>query len=106
MAPIILAVEDRLRTAIILIGGLESGPRPEVNNSTYVRRVRIPVLMLSGRYDMAFPFETSSKPMFDLLGTPKDDKVQKVYETDHFIPVNDHIKESLAWLDKYLGPVM
>ncbi len=105
MAPLILAVEDRLQTGIVLIGGLETGRRPEVNNSGYVRRVKIPVLMLSGRYDMAFPYETSSKPMFDLLGTSAKEKVQKVYETDHFLPLNEQIKETLAWLDKYLGPV-
>jgi serine/threonine protein kinase/dienelactone hydrolase len=105
MAPIILAVEDRLKTAVLLIGGLETGRRPEVNNSSYVRRVKIPILMLNGRFDMAFPYETSSKPMFDLLGTPPEDKVQKIYETDHFVPINEHIKETLAWLDLYLGPV-
>jgi len=105
MAPIILAVEDRLRAAIVLVGGLETGRRPEVNNSSYIRRVKIPVLILSGRYDMAFPYETSSKPMFDLLGTPEKDRDQKVYETDHFVPPNELMKESLTWLDRYLGPV-
>jgi hypothetical protein len=105
MAPIILAVEDRLRAAIVILGGLESGSRPEIINSTYIRRVKIPVLMLNGRYDLSRPYETSTKPMFDLLGTPKEDKSQKVYETDHFIPPNELIKETLAWLDKYLGPV-
>ena len=28
-----------------------------------------------------------------------------VYEEGHSVPVTEHIKESLAWLDKYLGPV-
>jgi dienelactone hydrolase len=105
MAPLILAVEDRLKTAIMLVGGLETGRKPEVNNSSYVRKVKIPALMLSGRFDMAFPYLTSSKPMFDLLGTSEEDKVQKIYETDHFVPLNEHIKETLAWLDRYLGPV-
>jgi hypothetical protein len=98
-------VEDRLRAAIVILGGLESGSRPEIINSTYIRRVKMPVLMLNGRYDLSRPYETSTKPMFDLLGTPKEDKSQKVYETDHFIPLNELIKETLAWLDKYLGPV-
>ncbi|UCE41739.1 MAG: protein kinase [Candidatus Aminicenantes bacterium] len=104
MAPIILAVEDRLKTAVLVIGGLETGRKPEINNSSYIRNVTLPVLMLNGRYDMSFPYETSSKPMFDLLGTPEEDKVQKIYETDHFVPLNEHIKETLAWLDRYLGP--
>jgi len=105
MAPIILAVEDRLKAAVLVIGGLETGRRPEVNNSSYIRKVKIPALMLSGKYDMAFPYETSSKPMFDLMGTPVEDKVQKIYETDHFVPQNEYIKEILAWLDRYLGTV-
>jgi len=52
-----------------------------------------------------FPYETSVKPMFDLLGTPDEHKVMKVYETDHIPPRNEYIKEILAWLDRYLGPV-
>jgi hypothetical protein len=43
--------------------------------------------------------------MFDLLGTPKEQKEQRVYDTDHFLPRNQLIKETLAWLDRYLGPV-
>jgi hypothetical protein len=48
---------------------------------------------------------TTVKPMFDLLGTPPDQKKLNVYESDHFIPSNELIKETLAWLDHYLGPV-
>jgi hypothetical protein len=29
----------------------------------------------------------------------------KLYDTDHFIPRRELIQESLAWFDKYLGPV-
>jgi hypothetical protein len=43
--------------------------------------------------------------MFDLLGTPAEHKQLRVYESDHFIPRNEIIKETLAWLDRYLGPV-
>jgi dipeptidyl aminopeptidase/acylaminoacyl peptidase len=105
MAPIVLAVEDRLKAGIVALGGLEAGWRPEVSGSSYVRRVKTPVLLLSGRYDIAFPYEISSRPMFDLLGTPVEDRLHRVYETDHWIPQNELIKETLAWLDKHLGPV-
>jgi alpha-beta hydrolase superfamily lysophospholipase len=67
--------------------------------------VKIPTLILNGKYDTIFPPETSSKPLFDLLGTPKDQKELKLYETDHIPPRNEFIKETLAWLDRYLGPV-
>jgi hypothetical protein len=43
--------------------------------------------------------------MFDLLGTPAEHKRLMVYETDHYTPRTELIKESLAWLDNYLGPV-
>jgi hypothetical protein len=43
--------------------------------------------------------------MFDLLGTPPGKKELKVYDTDHNIPDIEFIKETLRWLDKYLGPV-
>jgi predicted esterase len=104
LGAIIPAVEERLKVSIIKIGGLGSW-RPEIDGINYVTRVKIPTLMFSGRYDMIFRYETRAKPMFDLLGTPKEDKVQKVYDTDHFVPRNEFIKETLAWLDKYLGPV-
>jgi hypothetical protein len=61
--------------------------------------------MLNGRYDMTFIYETQVKPMFDLLGTPDEHKKLILYDADHFIPRNELIKETLAWLDKYLGPV-
>ena len=54
---------------------------------------------------MTFPFETTVKPMYDLLGTPDEHKVLKTYPTDHFIPISEQVREVLAWLDKYFGPV-
>jgi hypothetical protein len=61
--------------------------------------------MLNGRYDLRFPLENNAKPFYNLLGTPEKDKNQIVYETDHYVPKNEMIKEVLSWLDKYLGPV-
>ncbi|MFO7890516.1 MAG: hypothetical protein R6V04_09285 [bacterium] len=43
--------------------------------------------------------------MFNLLGTPEEHKQMKLYETDHIPPVNEMIRETLDWFDKYLGPV-
>jgi eukaryotic-like serine/threonine-protein kinase len=101
---IIPAVEDRLKASVLEIAGFRDTSRPEVNELNYVTRVKLPTLLLSGRYDAMFPLESSARPMFALLGTPKQDKKHLVYETDHFIPHNELIKETLAWLDKYLGP--
>jgi len=105
MGSIIPAVEDRLGASVLVAGGLLGMGRPEANDLSYVNRVRTPTLMLNGKYDAIYPPQTSSKPMFDLLGTPPEQKRLIFYETDHIPPRNEYIKEVLAWLDKYLGPV-
>jgi len=102
---LIPAVEGRLKASILLGGGLRDSGRPEVHPINYVTRVKIPTLMINGKYDSANNYETSIKPLFDLLGTPDEHKELKLYETDHIPPQNEFIKETLAWLDKYLGPV-
>jgi len=104
-AALILAVEDRLRTAVLLAGGLIAQGRQEVRPVNYITRVRLPVLMLNGRYDSQNYYDKSITPMYDLLGTPSEHKVLKLYDTDHIPPKNEFIKEILNWLDKYLGPV-
>ena len=107
MGAIIPAVEPRLKVCVLNAGGFYKNSRalPESDVINYVSRVTIPVLMLNGKYDMIFPFETSVMPMYDLLATPKRDKALKLYETDHLAPKNEVIKETLNWFDRYLGPV-
>jgi pimeloyl-ACP methyl ester carboxylesterase len=107
---IIPAVEDRLAASILAVGGLSRVGRPEVNAINYVGRVKVPTLMLNGRYDLVFPYESSVKPMFDLLGRDcglKEDDTKKImlYDTDHGIPRQEVLKETQAWLDRFLGPV-
>ena len=101
---IIPAVEDRLSLSIVVLGGLYAD-YPEVAPINYISRIKIPVLMLSGKYDYAFDYEKSALPFFKLLGTPEKDKRHVTYDTDHYIPKNEMIKEVLNWLDKYFGPV-
>jgi dienelactone hydrolase/predicted Ser/Thr protein kinase len=101
----ITAIEDRLKASILLGGAMTGLGRSEINDINYVGRVKVPTLMLNGKYDTLNPVETTIKPMFDLLGTPTAQKEWKLYETDHIPPIAEYIKETLAWLDKYLGPV-
>jgi pimeloyl-ACP methyl ester carboxylesterase len=101
-----LAVENRFKAAVLLVGGLASHgqPRPEVDYINFTPRVTVPVLMLNGRYDLALLYDAEVQPMFELLGTPAEHKRLVVYDADHYIDRNEVIKESLAWLDTYLGP--
>ncbi|MEJ2613648.1 MAG: protein kinase [Ignavibacteriaceae bacterium] len=102
---IIPAVENRIKASVLISGGLVLRGLPEVSEINYITRVKIPTLMLNGKYDMILPYDKAIKPMYDLLGTPKKDKKLILYETDHIPPKKEFIKETLAWFDKYLGPV-
>jgi len=104
---IIPAVEERIKVNILLVGGYEPWGKalPEADGINYVSRVKIPTLMLNGRYDSRFPLETNLMPFFNSLGTPEKDKRLCIYETDHYVSKSDMIREVLGWCDKYLGPV-
>ena len=106
MGGIIPAVEPRIKATMLYVAGLtmERG-RPEVEPINHLPRIKSPVLMLNGKYDFFFPSETAQKPFYNFLGTREPDKVWKLYEGGHDVPRTELIKESLAWLDKYLGPV-
>jgi dienelactone hydrolase len=107
-APIFLAVEPRFKAAVLQDGGFFSRPAlQEMNGVNYAPRVRIPVLMINGRYDYFFPLEASQRPMFNLFGTPAADKRHTLLEASHDVsPLRQAMmRETLDWLDKYLGPV-
>jgi len=106
MGGMIPAIEKRIKVVVLNVGGMEmTKALPEVDQINFLPRITQPVLMLNGRHDMFFPVETSQKPMFGFLGTPKDDKKIIIYETGHLAPRVEVVKETLIWLDKYLGPV-
>ncbi len=107
LAPVLLAVETRFQAAILSSGGFWFRfPLPEVDWVNFAPRVKTPVLMLNGRFDSSFPVETSQLPMFQSLGTPAKDKKHLVYDTGHAnLPHKEEVRETLDWLDKYLGPV-
>ncbi len=103
---LIPAVEPRLRAAVLNVAGLQFvRPLPEADPFNFLPHVKIPVLILNGRYDQYFPLETSQVPMFQLLGAPPDQKRHLIYEAGHIAPRDQVIKETLAWYDRYLGPV-
>ena len=100
------AIEPRIKVCVLALGGLEfQKSLPEVDPINFVSRVKQPVLMLNGRYDFFFPVESNQEPFYRLLGSKKDEKKHILYDTGHNIPRNELIKETLNWLDQYLGPV-
>jgi len=104
MAAIALAVEHRFKTAVIWSGGLVTARRlPDVDPVNYISRVTTPLLMLNGRDDFTFPVDSSQMPMFRMLGTPEKDKRRILYDGGHIFPFARVEKDTLEWLDRYLG---
>jgi pimeloyl-ACP methyl ester carboxylesterase len=103
---VVLAIEPRFKAAVLTVAGLNfRSAQPEVDDINYMPRVKTPVLMLNGRHDNTFPLETAAKPMFDLLGTPPEHKRHVIADGVHYVPRTTLIRETLAWLDRYLEPV-
>ena len=91
---------------MLLSGGFHwSKGSPEVDEINFAPRVRVPTLMVNGRYDSIFPLETLQEPMFKLFGAPEKDKRHAVFDGGHVPPNDLVIKEILDWLDRYQGPV-
>jgi len=106
MGAIVPAVEPRIKACVLALGGFDfQRSLPEVDTINFASRVKQPVLMLNGRYDFFFPVESTQEPFYQLLGSRKDQKKHLLYDTGHNIPRNELIKETLNWLDQYLGPV-
>ncbi len=106
MGGIMPAVEKRIKAVVLHVGGMEMHKAlPEADQINFIPRITQPVLMLNGKHDMFFPVETSQKPMFDFLGTPKKDKKILMYESGHLVPRTDFVRETLLWYDQYLGVV-
>ncbi len=106
LGAILPAVEKRIQVNVLYVAGFTfQHAMPEADQIHYVTRVTQPTLMLNGELDFFFPAETSQRPMFEMLGTPPDHKTRLVYPRGHTVPKTDLIRESLAWLDRYLGAV-
>ena len=106
LGPIALALEKRISLGIFLDGGFGFLKPPEIYETNFAPYVDIPVLMVNGSKDATFPFETSQKPMFELLGTPKEHKRHIQFDCSHgtiSFRRNQVIKEILSWLDQYFG---
>jgi dienelactone hydrolase len=103
---ILPAIDPRIKVAVLGSGGLSADFPPEYSQVNFTPRIKIPILLLNGRYDTLFPLESNQKPYLMLFGTAEKDKHHKIYETGHSITtVNEWRKDELDFLDKYLGPV-
>ena len=103
MSNILLAIDDRVKSAFICAGGLQvQKSKPEIDPALYTRRITIPVMHITGKNDGIFDYENSQIPMQKLLGTPLEDQEMIVLEgVGHIIPKDIMIDSHLRWLKKY-----
>jgi formylglycine-generating enzyme required for sulfatase activity/dienelactone hydrolase len=106
MGALLPALEDRIKVVALQSGGFYPVKTlPEVDQINFAPRVKQSVLMLNGRYDYYAPVLTCQQPMFTLLGSPPGQKRFILFDAGHDIPGAAVVKETLDWLDRYLGPV-
>jgi cephalosporin-C deacetylase-like acetyl esterase len=106
LGAILPAVDERIKVCVLFAGGFDYGRTlPEVDAINFAPHVKVPTLMLNGRYDYFFGVEKSQAPMFRLLGAPEKDKRHVVFEAGHVVPRDLMSKDVLDWLDRYVGPV-
>jgi len=101
-------LEDRLKTTILLDGGFFMGkPSAGGDQADFAPRLKIPVLMVNGKYDYTFPVDNAQNPLFKMLATPDADKRHVLLDTPHDVTEDRvHLRAAvLDWLDKYLGRV-
>lgn len=104
--PIMTVVEPRFKANVWYVAGLyPSIVYPEVDPFNFLPRVTTPTLMLNGKYDFFYPYETSQKPFYEQLTLPEEHRDFYLSEGSHFVPREQLIRRTLAWLDRYLGPV-
>lgn len=105
MAPVMIAVEPRIKAAALVSGGLVLQPtQPEVDPFNFLSRVEVPTLMVNVPNDYFFPLEQSQKPYFQFLGSEFKNHVVVEGGSGHSPPMNLIVRESLNWFDQHLPP--
>ncbi len=104
MAPVMIAVEERVTAAVLLSGGLVLQPtQPEVDPFNFLPRVTVPTRMINVPTDYFYPLEASQWPFYQFLGAEPKDSV--LVEGGHVPPMNLVARFTLEWFDRYLGAV-
>jgi dienelactone hydrolase len=101
---VLRAVETRYKSILILSGGLYNPPDiiPEAAPVNFAPYIKVPKLMLHGRYDEGIQLKTGAEPLFKLLTEPKK---MILYDSGHFPPMEKWVPDAQKFFDETLGPV-
>ena len=96
----ILAIEDRFKTGILYVGGISlDDVREEIQPEKYAARIKTPTLLLNGRYDFYFPYQSSQLPLFNLMNLDNNNKRHVVVDYAHYVPTHIVREETLKWIN-------
>jgi dienelactone hydrolase len=105
-APVFTAVEQRFAASVLISGGTLFTPPEEHRPVNFAPYVTVPTMMIGGKNDPQSPVEIYQRPILEMLGTPPEDRKLYVFEGAHAPTDWDAtVREIVAWLDRYLGPV-
>jgi len=103
LGPILLAIDERCRAAVLTSGGLaQTDTYPITDQVSYCPHVACPVLMLNGRNDAVSPLQ-AQRAMFKLF--PGKQHRRMTFNASHFVSPADHKKFTTQWFDEHLGDV-
>lgn len=102
-ANILLAIDNRVRSAFIVVGGLRmQRAKKEIDEHFYLRRVKTPIFHIVGKLDATLGYEDVYLPWKKLVGTDLDDlKTLELEDFGHGIPKDTIVKYHKSWIEKY-----
>lgn len=102
---IFVSLEPRIKTAVTMAVGLSRRNNDrveEANVANFAQHIKVPILMINGRYDEQYSWRIETEPLFKLLNEPKQ-IIQ--YDGGHTPPPEIAVPAITKWLDEKLGPV-
>ena len=95
----ILAIEKRFKTGVLFVGGISlDDVREEIQPEKYAARIKTPTLLLNGRYDFYFPYQSSQLPLYNLMDLNDNNKRHVVVDYAHYVPMHIVRDETLKWI--------
>ncbi len=102
---LLTAVETRYKYSVFVSAGLEPQVKTWIAETNYINfasQSRQTKLIVNGRYDETFPYNSDARPLFKLLREPK--KIM-TYDGGH-IPTVEYFSTTVnSWLDETIGSV-
>lgn len=102
-ANIFLAIDNRVKSAFLVVGGLRmQRSKKEIDEHYYLRRVKTPIFHIVGKLDATLGYEDVYLPWKKLVGTDlKDLRTLELEDFGHGIPKDTIVKYHKNWIEKY-----